>query len=242
MSKKKIANLLYKESTIFEVYFYGIRRTFKLKRQFLYPDTPDNKRKYGKKRNSNSQYKDDFAKALSEMENNPDDLPESLIQSQPVELSTQSQKQVADQERAENIDTFQFLPGGIPIKRVPKGARIPVAIALTDLIRKVTSNVDSKEAWMKLLHFPSLCLAKPKRGGKKRKSITSHINGLVRDFTQGIPTKDRATHTNTKKKTASIAGLVSTKLSMFDIRGAVCILASISSIISLKRCLSSNLL
>ena len=110
------------------------------------------------------------------------------------------------------------------MKRIPKASRTQAAIAYTDVIRAVTANPDNEEAWKKLFSFPGICFGKPKRAGKKTKTLASVINGQLRGFQEGAPLPENPG--KGKGKPPSMASMVSAKLAMGDIRGAVRLLSS----------------
>ena len=130
--------------------------------------TDESKSMLGKPRRSDSQWKDAFAKAMLELDENPD------VQAVNPDLgiSDPINKDVNDPQT-----TREFLSHKQTIKRILLESRHQAASAYTVTIRDVLTKVDDKQAWKKFIHFAGDCFGKAKRGGKKARSLASHING-----------------------------------------------------------------
>ena len=119
-------------------------------------------------------------------------------------------------------------------KRVPKASRIQAAKALTEVLEQVVIK-NSLTAWQSLFDFASQCLSKPSRGDKKSKSLAAVVNKQIKDFTEHKLVEKNAsqnTSNNRKKSQHSsregqlISNMVSSKLGVGDVKGAVRILSS----------------
>ena len=175
--------------------------------------TEESLKTYGKPRRRTSQWRDAFDAAILELQTNPD-LP------LPV-LDANNPTRQATPEAAE---PFEFSTGAATVKRVPKASRFQAAAALTEVLRGVLADPDNREAWKKLLEFAGICFGKPKRGGRKAKSLASVINSQIRDFQAGGHNNELSQRG--RAKSPSLSAQISSKLSAGDIRGAVRVLSS----------------
>ena len=119
------------------------------------------------------------------------------------------------------------------LDRVPKGARNQAAAALSVSIRSACDSSSTKD-WQKLFRFSSICLRKPKRGGKRRPSLTSsvltNINSYVCDPLTPLIPSDRGT-SHTSEGEDARTKLAGKKIANGDIRGAIRVLSSNDSIL-----------
>ena len=122
---------------------------------------------------------------------------------------------------------------------MPKASRIQAAKALTEALEQVVIK-NSLTAWQRLFDFASQCLSKPSRGGKKSKSMAAVVNKQIKDFTEHKLVEKNAsqnTSNNRKKSKHSstegqlISNMVSSKLGMGDVKGAVRILSSDATVL-----------
>ena len=131
------------------------------------------------------------------------------------------------------LDDFRSFKGGSVLDRVPKGSRSRAASALCVIIKSVVES-NLTQDWRKLFRFISFCLKKPKRGGKRQSSLATTINRQIDAF-MADPLSDFdhiITKTRTKIKTQNfLAKLVGKKLACNDVKGAIRILSSDSTIL-----------
>ena len=106
------------------------------------------------------------------------------------------------------------------MKRIPKASRMQAATAYAQVIQEVIES-NSEAAWKRLLMFPGVCFGRPKRAGKKNRSLASVVNSQISDFREGRPYTPPQSHTRKDMKPQSIANQVANKLAQGDIRGAV---------------------
>ena len=121
------------------------------------------------------------------------------------------------------------------IRRIPKGARILTADALTTLISTATRE-RSASAWCKLLKFPLLALSVPPRSdpASEELSLTTKIKRQVSLYMETggavpVPTDTPATARGRRRQQPAGEGLrkrVAAKLSDGDVKGALRILTS----------------
>ena len=95
-------------------------------------------------------------------------------------------------------------------------------LTFNDILREIIASPEDRKSWEKLCLFPTHCLGRPKRGGKKTK-LASHINTQVRNFNQGV---SEPAPVPTNRKLPNISAQVSNKIRASDIRGAVRIVSS----------------
>ena len=133
-------------------------------------------------------------------------------------------------------ESFSFNREGAVIKRVPKASRIQAAKLLTEILQKVVME-NSLAAWQQLFNFARSCFMKPKRAGKKSKSLASVINRQIKDFTDNdiVPPGNSVMNKKRKHSRSSkafdISSFVSSKLALGDVKGAVRILSSDSKVL-----------
>ena len=169
---------------------------------------------YGRPRRRGSQWRDAFGAAILELQSNPDSPLPELVAENNTTLPVAS----------DAGDPFEFSTGTATVKRVPKASRHQAIAALTDALQGVLTTPDDRDAWKKLLEFAGICFGKPKRGGRKSKSLASTINSQIRAFQTG--TLNSESSRKGSGKTPPLSAQISTKLSMGDISGAVRILSS----------------
>ena len=123
---------------------------------------------------------------------------------------------------------------GLVLKRVPKASRIQAAKALTEALEQVEIK-NSLTAWQCLFDFARQCLSKPSRGGKKSKSLATVVNKQIKDFAEHkLAEKNASQNTSNNRKKSKhsstegqlISSMVSSKLGIGDVKGAVRILSS----------------
>lgn len=122
------------------------------------------------------------------------------------------------------------LKGSIPtLRRVPRGARLPVAQALLRTIQEVTTT-NHDDNWGKLFTFPYAVIAVPSKSDHV-KNLTTWVKSRVvmweSDHTTAVP-PPRTPHppSNKPQKQSQIAKKVEAKLSDGDISGAIRLLSS----------------
>ena len=200
----------------YHVLLYGLNDTVQTRQNNLILLTEESMETHGRPRRRNSQWRDVFGAAILELQTNPDSpLPE---------LDVNNPTPPAALRDIISIEPFEFLAGTATVKRVPKASRFQAAAALTEVLQNVLAAPDDREAWRKLLEFASTCFGKPKRGGRKAKSLASVINSQIRDFQSGRHSNESSQRDS--GKIPPLSAQISTKLSMGDIRGAVRILSS----------------
>lgn len=146
--------------------------------------------------------------------------------------------QIVNAQSDENLSISSILNDVITSKisvlnRVPRGARNQAAAALSSAIRCACDSTSSTD-WQKLFRFSSICLRKPKRGGKRRPSLTSvvlnNISIYVSDPLAPLVSSDRGTsHTSESEEVR--AKLAGKKIASGDIKGAIRVLSSNDSIL-----------
>ena len=151
-----------------------------------------------------------------------------------------------DRSLSANVQTNERLSGNsaiiddfinfskIPIlNRVPKGARNQAAAALSTSIRSACDSISTID-WQKLFRFSSICLRKPKRGGKRRPSLTSsvlsNINNYLTDPLAPLEPSNKGTRHTSEGEDAR-AKLAGKKIANGDIKGAIRVLSSNDSIL-----------
>jgi len=111
------------------------------------------------------------------------------------------------------------------VNRIPRAARPSSAALLTEILKRITGSPDNKRAWLELLHFGSVILAKPKRGGSKR-NLSNIINSRTTTWDKdAVPTvHSQTTDIRTSRKSSDnskLAAAVSSKLEAGNFRAAV---------------------
>ena len=197
----------------YQILLYGQNDTVLTRRDNIIPLTEESLKVHGKPKRRNSQWRVAFGAAILEFQTNPDSPLPVLDANNPTLQVT-----------PEAAEPFEFLTGTATVKRVPKASRFQAAAALTDVLQGVLAAPDNREAWKKLLEFASICFGKPKRGGRKAKSLASVINSQIRDFQAGGHHNEISQRGSAKSP--SLSAQVSSKLSAGDIRGAVRVLSS----------------
>ncbi|KAG1702407.1 Retrotransposable element SLACS protein [Nymphon striatum] len=130
-------------------------------------------------------------------------------------------------------DILNFSRKGSVLKRVPKASRIQAAKLLTDLINKVLVD-NSTNAWENVFRFARGCFSNPNRGGRNSKSLATVVNHQIRNFMVYIGDDkhpQNSVEKSNKKSNPTLAKLVSSKIATGDVRGAVRIVSSESSIV-----------
>ena len=119
------------------------------------------------------------------------------------------------------------------LNRVPKGARNQAAAALSTSIKSACDS-NSTTDWQKLFRFSSICFRKPKRGGRRRPSLTSsvlsNVNNYLSEPLQPLEPSDRGARRTSEGEDAR-AKLAGKKISNGDIKGAIRVLSSNDSIL-----------
>ena len=130
----------------------------------------------------------------------------------------------------DDIIIFSKIP---VLNRVPKGARNQAAAALSSSIRCACDSVSTTD-WQKLFRFSSICFRKPKRGGKRRPSLTSsvlnNIKTYVSDPLAPLAPSEKGTSRTSEGEDAR-AKLAGKKIASGDIKGAIRVLSSNDSIL-----------
>ena len=134
------------------------------------------------------------------------------------------------------VEEFSFNRNGSILKRVPKASRIQAAKVLTEVLERVALD-NSLVTWKSLFDFARGCLLKPKRGGKKSKSLAAVVNRQITDFVDNQYKCYEKQEENVERKkvkkvfSKNISILVSSKLSDGDVTRAVRILSSDSKVL-----------
>ena len=116
---------------------------------------------------------------------------------------------------------------GPVFKRIPKGARISASVAYRKTVQKVIDN-NNFQAYSDWFSFPRAAIGSSKRGGKNRKSQATVINKRIEAFMDGEKMEPQI---RKNKKPPSIKNLVSAKIAVADIQGAVRIISSKETIL-----------
>ena len=80
-------------------------------------------------------------------------------------------------------ENFSFSREGSILKRVLKASRLHAAKALTKILNRIVTE-NSVPAWPLHFDLACKCFLKPRRGGKKAKSLASVVNCQIEDFTE----------------------------------------------------------
>ena len=115
------------------------------------------------------------------------------------------------------------------VKRIPRACRHKAATTMTNIIRSVIDDPDREGHWRELLQFAGTCLRRPKRGGKKAKRLATVISDQITNFKNTCCNKEIVQ--NRERKEYSIRELVAAKISDADIRGAIRIVSSNTTIL-----------
>ena len=128
-----------------------------------------------------------------------------------------------------------------PIIRIPKAARSSFARGFCTLIRDVVHN-DTSLSWQRLMVYPMLTLRNSGTEQRMNVSLTATIKKRVDEFiaSSGLPevppaqwiAREGSKQTPTQKQEDALRRAVDAKLSEFNVRGAVQLLSSTSSIVS----------
>ena len=127
---------------------------------------------------------------------------------------------------AENVqEEIKFAQGPV-YKRIPKASRLHACTAF----RKILQNIIDKNdwsSWMALLYFARSAIGSSVRGGKKHKSQATIVNKRIEEFMAGNSFVTNVVNSSKKPwKAPSMKNLVSAKMAVGDITGAVRIISS----------------
>ena len=111
------------------------------------------------------------------------------------------------------------------IKHIPKAARATCSTKLSDLLEKVTSNLDDPLAWMDLLYFGPTILGKPPRTGKRHNLSTAIKKRCISEESTEATIKVYKTKPN-RDPDASMAAAVSSKIEEGNLKAAIRIISS----------------
>ena len=121
---------LYSMCTKCQVFLYGLRLQVHVKFDKVVKITDETWAKYGKERRSNSSLREDFAKALFEVDCMPE-LADPLMEIASGVRDTASHPSRVDNNRPESeINPREFLVDTVTLKRVQKGSRPQASKAL----------------------------------------------------------------------------------------------------------------
>ena len=120
------------------------------------------------------------------------------------------------------------IPKGPVFKRIPKASRLPACIAYTKIIQNIIDKNDI-DSYGGLVNFARCAIGSNSgRGGKKKKSQATILNKRIEAFMAGTPLEMPM---KKGKKTPSLKNLVSAKMALADITGALRILTSEETIL-----------
>jgi len=149
---------------------------------------------------------------------------------------------LANQASSENnnrlLSDIMFFKGRI-LRFVPHGARVQWALTLTECIDRILLEPSEQSHWLRLMLAPSLCLKKPERGGRSRKtSLAGIVNKQCSAFRSSsdlysLAASDESSQRKIHKKAndnSRLASAVSRKLDEADIKGAVRLLSTTDTI------------
>ena len=153
----------------------------------------------------------------------------------PEDLNSQSSSQSNVAVVANNLNSSQLddldeikISKGPVYKRIPKASRLHASIAFNKVVQDVIDKND-KHSWSNLLNFATCAIGSSTRGGKKkRKSQATTLNKRIEAFMAGSP---EIPINKNNRKPPSLKNLVSVKMALADIQGAVRILTSNDSIL-----------
>ena len=119
------------------------------------------------------------------------------------------------------------------LARVPKGARVQAAEALTKLLDDVSDN-NNITSWARLFGFSFSALRNPTRtpqSGQAKTSLATKIRAQINSYMDGNSLPDTVVNSNHRQgpranSDESLGRRVASKLADFDIKGAVRIIAS----------------
>ena len=119
------------------------------------------------------------------------------------------------------------------LARVPKGARVQAAEALTKLLDDVSDN-NNITSWARLFGFSFGALRNPTRtpqSGQAKTSLATKIRAQINSYMDGNSLPDTVVNSNHRQgpranSDESLGRRVASKLADFDIKGAVRIIAS----------------
>ena len=164
--------------------------------------------------------------------------PNSQLLSQQLQVPTSADDQVdvnvTVPSTAEN-SPHQLLPVSFIrtkiVKRIPKGARPQVSMALQNVINDVVRHPSAIDKWRKLFFFTSNCLRRPNRGGRSRNLTTLITKQTIAysECSDVIPIEDEmSTHRPVKARSFDqiVASRASAKLEEGNVKGAVRLLCS----------------
>ena len=109
------------------------------------------------------------------------------------------------------------IPKGPVFKRIPKASRLQACIAFTKVLRNVI-NINDIKSWENLLSFARCAIGGSVRGGKKKKSQATFLNKRIEAFMSGNPLE---VVRKKAKKAPSLKNMVSAKLAVADVTGAI---------------------
>ena len=148
----------------------------------------------------------------------------------PTSADDQVDVNVTVPSTADNNSPHQLLPVSSNrtkiVKRIPKGARPQVSMALQNVVNDIVRHPSAIDKWRKLFFFTSNCLRRPNRGGRSR-NLTTLITKQTIAYSEGsdvIPIKDEmSTHRPVKARSFDqiVASRASAKLEEGNVKGAV---------------------
>ena len=137
-----------------------------------------------------------------------------------------SQSQTANPSVNDVQELLKFNQGPV-FKRIPKPSRHSASVAFRKTIQNIMDN-NVLQTWANHFSFPRAAIGSSKRGGKNRKSQATIINKRIEAFMTGDHPEPQ---TFKNKKPPSLKNLVSAKMAVGDIQGAVRIISSKETIL-----------
>ena len=138
-----------------------------------------------------------------------------------------NQSQIPTAKANEDEPKLLNFDQGPVFRRIPKAARISASVAYRKTVQKVIDN-NNFQAYSDWFSFPRAAIGSSKRGGKNRKSQATVINKRIEAFMAGEKMDPQI---RKNKKPPSIKNLVSAKIAVADIQGAVRIISSKETIL-----------
>ena len=140
-------------------------------------------------------------------------------------VPNQSQIPIANANKDEP-KLLKFDQGPV-FRRIPKASRHSASVAFEKVSQKVI-DFNDLQAWTEFFSFARGAIGSSKRGGKKRTSQATIINKRIEAFMAGENTDPQIIK---RKKPPLLKNLVSAKIAVADIQGAVRIISSKESIL-----------
>ena len=139
-------------------------------------------------------------------------------------IQTQDEQSLATSGRVSKLSHPSWVT---LVNRIPRAARPSSAALLTEILRRINGSPNNKTAWLELLHFRPVILAKQKRGGSKRNLSNSSTAAWDKDAVPMVHSQTTDSRTSRKSNDNSkLAAAVSSKLEAGNFRAAVQIISS----------------